>query len=449
MKENVREKLTKEWRYQMKTKEEILRIVEEEDVVFVRLQFTDVFGNLKNVAIPSSRLNRALDNKFIVDVSSMFDAHQGGEEEMYLYPDLDTFVILPWRPQQGKVARMLCDVYDLSGKLCTMSPRTILKNVLDSAQEEGYTFYVDPECEFFLFHTDADGKPTTLTHENAGYMSVGPFDLGENARREMVMSLEQMGFEIEASHHENAPAQHEIDFREAEAGQIADSIITLRTAVRSVAKRFGLYATFMPKPKKDVDGSGMHMNFSAYKDDRNIFNYLDNDNNLRDEARWFIGGILKHSAEMCVFTNPTINSYKRLTRGFEAPIDIVWSKVNKNPAVKIWNRPFEDNKMEVRFPDSSANPYLVIALCVAAGMDGIKNKIEPGEPVGTVYDIDAVEQLPPALFEAVRVAKKSEFIKSVLGEDFLNFYISSKRKECDEYMKQVSDWEINKYLSKL
>lgn len=280
-------------------------------------------------------------------------------------------------------------------------------------------------------------------------MSTGPYDMGENARREMVLALEQMGFEIECSYHENAPAQHEIDFKEAEPLHMADSLMTLKTAVRSIAKRFGLHATFMPKPLNGVDGSGMHLNFSVYKNNRNIFNFVGDNRKLNDEAKWFIGGILNHASEMCVFTNPLVNSYKRLTRGFEAPIDIVWSMKNKNPLVKIWNRPTEDNKMEVRFPDPSANPYLAIALCIASGLDGIDNKIEPGEPVELQYDEESVEQLPVALLEAAKAAKKSEFVRNVLGKEFAEMYIRAKKEESEEYMKQVSDWEINRYLNRV
>ncbi len=431
------------------TKEEILVLIKDEDVQFIRLQFTDMFGNLKNVATTAKHIEKVLNNKFIFDASSIYDNCRNGEEEMYLYPDLDTFVILPWRPQQGKVARFICTVYDVNGNEYKMGPRNILKRVVAEATEKGYTFYIDPECEFFLFHTDENGMPTTVTHERAGYMSVGPDDLGENARREMVLSLEQMGFDIQASYHENAPAQHEIDFKEGEPMQIADSIVTLKYAVRSVARRFGLHATFMPKPKNDVEGSGMHLNFSVYKDNRNIFNIDKSSSKLKDEARWFIGGVLKYAAEICVFTNPLINSYKRLIRGFEAPTDIVWSMVNRNAAIKIWDRPFEDNKMEVRFPDPSANPYIAIALCIAAGIEGIEQRIEPDEPVGMNYDYEDVEQLPVALFEAVRVANKSRFVRDVLGNEFVDLFVRSKKNECIQYMQQVSDWEVTNYLGKI
>ena len=431
------------------TKEEIMEMVEEEGVEFIRLQFTDIFGNLKNVAVPARNLERVINNKFIFDASSIYDKYRIGEEEMYLYPDLDTFVILPWRPQQGKVARFVCDVYDINGEPFKMCPRTILKRTLEKAHSAGYKFYIDPECEFFLFHTDENGLPTTVMYEDAGLMSVGPNDLGENARRESVLSLEKMGFEIEASHHETAPSQHEIDFREGEALQIADSITTLKYAVRSVSKSFGLHATFMPKPKNELPGSGMHLNFSVYKDDRNIFNFVNNTKELKEEARWFIGGILEYAPQMCVFTNPLTNSYKRLIRGFEAPTDVVWSMVHTNPAVKIWNRPSEDNKMEIRFPDPSANPYIAIALCIAAGLEGIKNRIEPGEPVGKEYDYDEVKVLPVSLLEAARFAKNSEFIKNVLGEDFANMFIRVKKQESEEYMQQVTDWERRNYLTRV
>jgi len=356
---------------------------------------------------------------------------------------------LPWRPQHGKVARFICDVYDINGEPFGMCPRGILKKVLDSAHSEGYKFYIDPECEFFLFHTDEKGLPTTVMHEDAGLMSVGPNDLGENARREIVLSLEKMGFEIEASYHENAPSQHEIDFREGEALQIGDSITTLKYAVRSVAKSFGLHATFMPKPKNDLPGSGMHFNFSVYKDDRNIFNFVDDTKELKDEARWFIGGVLEYAPQMCLFTNPLTNSYKRLIHGYEAPTEVVWSMVHTNPAIKIWNRPSEDNKMEIRFPDPSANPYIAIALCIAAGMEGIKRKIEPGEPVMDSYDYDEEKGFPVSLFEAARFAKSSDFIKNVLGEEFSKFFIKVKKEESEEYMKQVTDWERRNYLTRV
>ncbi len=430
----------------MRTKEDILQLVGEEDVEFIRLQFTDILGNLKNVSVTVEQLKRVLDNNYVFDGSAMFGEYRGDEEDMYLCPDLDTFVILPWRPQQDKVARMLCNVRKPDGTPYEMGPRNILQKILKYAKEQGYTFYIDPECEFFLFHTDENGTPTTVTHEQAGYMDVGPVDLGENARRDMVLTLEEMGFEIEASHHEMAPGQQEIDFREGEPLQIADSIVTFKYAVRSIAKRFGMHATFMPKPKEGVAGSGMHLNISVYKDGRNLFNIDSLDQKIGEEARWFIGGILRHVKEICAISNPLVNSYKRLMSGFEAPREIVWTTQNKNALVKVHKRLGEDSKVELRFPDPSANPYLVLAMCLAAGLDGINSQIDPGEQAPMCCENGMPDILPENLREAVLCMKNSDFAEKVLGKEFIYNYTDIKMREWNDYMIQVSDWEIKKYL---
>ncbi|MBQ2238366.1 MAG: glutamine synthetase [Lachnospiraceae bacterium] len=428
----------------MKTKEDILELVEEEEIEFIRLQFTDMFGNLRNVAVTKSQLNRVLDCKYVFDGSALYGGYKSGEE-FYLAPDLDTFVILPWRPQQGKVARFLCDVYNEDGTPCGLSPRTILKKVLKDAKEKGYTFYIDPECEFFLFHTDENGLPTTITHEQAGYMEVGPLDLGENARRDIVLTLEEMGFEVESSHHEKAPAQHEIDFKESEALQIADSIVTFKSAVKSIAKRFGLHATFMPKPKNEVAGSGMHLNISVYKDGRNIFNSKDKE--INEEAKHFIGGVMAHAKGLCAITNPLINSYKRICTGIHAPKEITWSEKHGNSCVRVRKRLGEDTKIELRFPDSSANPYLALAVCLAAGMEGMEQGLEAGAPVdGTTKKKEKTKLLPLTLNEAIHYFEKDEMMKKVLGTDFMEIYENEKISEWNEYMEQVSNWEIEKYL---
>lgn len=433
----------------MKTKDEILELVEEEDVEFIRLQFTDMFGNLKNVAVTANQLERVLDHKFAIESTAMFAGCHDTKEDMYLYPDFDTFVILPWRPQQGKVARFLCDVYDADGSIYGMSPRTILKRVLDEAKAEGYTFYVDPECEFFLFHTDENGIPTTVTHEIAGYMDVGPIDMGENPRRDIVLSLEEMGFEMESSHHEKAPGQSEIDFKEGEALQIADSVVTFKSAVRSIAKRFGLHATFMPKPKAGVPGSGMHLNISVYKDGRNILNPKE-DGVLRQEADCFMGGVMNHVRSICAVTNPLVNSYKRLMSGFEAPKYISWSYKNDDALIRLRKRLGEDTKIELRFPDPSANPYLAIALCIAAGMDGLEKRMSAGEPVQLRLEKgEAVLSLPETLREAVSCMKKDEWVEEILGKDFVQIYTDAKLSEWNEYMAKISDWEIEKYLNRV
>lgn len=431
----------------MKTKEEIITLVEEEDVEFIRLQFTDMFGRLKNVAITAGQLERVLERNYEFDASDMFGMLQEDEEYMYLKPDLDTFVILPWRPQQGKVARMLCDICKEDGTPFAKSPRTILQKTLEKAQKKGYSFYVDPECEFFLFHTDENGIPTTVTHEQAGYMDVGPIDMGENPRRDMVLALEDMGFEIESSHHETAPGQQEIDFKEGTPLQIADSIVTFKSAIRSIAKRFGLHATFMPKPKSGVAGSGMHINFSVYKNNRNIFNEKDA-SCVGDETRWFIGGIMEHAKGICAISNPLINSYKRLMSGFDAPRDIVWAKQKINALVKVRSRKYEDTKVELRFPDASANPYLLFALCIEAGLLGIEERKEPANMAPLCYgDGSEIDKLPETLSEAISYMEKDCLVSDVLGEEFAKDYAKAKKEEWNEYMIQVSDWEIEKYMN--
>ena len=430
------------------TKNDILRLVDEEDVEFIRLQFTDMFGNLKNTAVTASQLSRVLENKYEFESSAMYDGLLIGEDDLYLHPDLNSFVVLPWRPQQGKVARLLCDVYNEDGTPCEVSPRRILEKVLEQAKAKGYEFYVDPECEFFLFHADEDGIPTTVTHENAGYLDVGPIDRGENARRDMVMTLEEMGFEIESSHHEKAPAQHEIDFREAEALAIADSIVTFRSAVRSIARRFGLHASFMPKPKKGVHGSGMHLNLSVYKDGRNIFNSQNKE--IREETKWFMGGIMAHAKGLCAITNPLVNSYKRINSGFEAPREIAWTTKNQNTLLSLHQKRGQDAKIELRFPDSAANPYLAIAVCIAAGMDGLEKKTDAGQCCSELKVVGAqIAQLPGTLREAIAEVEKDSLMEQVLGKEFLSVYVASKMAEWDEYMEEVSDWEVRKYLNRV
>ena len=358
------------------TKKDILNLVVEEDVEFIRLQFTDMFGTLKNIAITSSQLEKALENECMFDGSSIDGFVRVEESDMFLKPDLDTFEIFPWRPQQGKVARLICDVYTPDDKPFDGDSRHILQKVIDEAKSLGYTINVGPELEFFLFHTDDNGQPTTITHEQAGYFDIGPNDLGENARRDMVLNLESMGFEIEASHHESAPAQHEIDFKYAEALKTADNIQTFKMTVKSIAKRHGLHASFMPKPKSDVNGSGMHINISLIKDGVNVFDDANDENGLSKEAYHFIAGILKHINGMSVITNPLVNSYKRLVPGFEAPVFVAWSNKNRTPLIRIPVSKSDGKRVELRSPDTACNPYLALAVCIAAGLDGIKHELD-------------------------------------------------------------------------
>ena len=440
------------------TKQKILNMAEtEEDVEFIRLQFTDLFGTLKNVAITKSQLAKALDNKIMFDGSSIEGFARIEESDMYLYPDYNTFEILPFRPHQGKVARMICDVYKPDGTQLENDPRCILKKVIKEASDMGYIFNVGPECEFFLFHTDDDGQPTTISHEKAGYFDLGPIDLGENARRDMVLTLEDMGFEIEASHHEAAPAQHEIDFKYDEAIATADNIMTFKLAVKTIAKRHGLFASFMPKPKYGINGSGMHINMSLEKDGKNIFVDENDQMQLSKEAYYFIGGIMEHVKGMTAITNPLVNSYKRLVPGYEAPIYIAWSATNRSPLIRIPAARGEGTRVELRCPDPSANPYLALAVCLAAGLDGIRKQImPPAAVVKNVYEMrldekkaEGIEALPATLSEAVEELEKDEYILEVLGEHISRNYIAAKRTEWAEYTSQVTDWEIEQYLYKI
>lgn len=439
------------------TKQDIIRMVEEEDVEFIRLQFTDMFGTLKNVAITSSQLEKALRNECMFDGSSIEGFVRIEESDMYLYPDLDTFVIFPWRPQQGKVARIICDIYTADQKPFEGDPRYVLKKTIAAAAEMGYSFDVGPECEFFLFNQDEDGQPTTISTERAGYFDLGPIDLGENARRDMVLTLEEMGFEIEASHHEVAPAQHEIDFRYDEALKTADNIMTFKLAVKTIAKRHGLFASFMPKPRYGVNGSGMHVNMSLAREGKNIFDDPFGEMGLSKEAYWFMGGIMKHMKGMTVFANPLVNSYKRLVPGYEAPIYIAWSSTNRSPLIRIPATRGAGTRIELRSPDPAANPYLTLAVCLAAGLDGIRNQIMPKTAVTeNIFEMRlkekhklGIDSLPADLGEALQEFEKDEYLKEILGGHITEKYTEAKKAEWADYRAQVTNWEIDNYLYKI
>ena len=436
------------------TKEDIWRMIEEEDVEFISLQFTDIFGTLKNVAVTTSQLERVLNNEIMFDGASIEGFARVEQSDMFLRPDLDTFAIFPWRPQQGKVARFLCDIYRPDGTPFAGDPRHVLKRTVQEAAEMGYQMDVGPECEFFLFHTDDEGNPTTITHEKAGYFDVGPLDLGENARRDMILTLEDMGFVVEASHHEDAPAQHEIDFHYDEALKTADDIMTFKLAVKTIAKRHGLYASFMPKPKTGVNGSGMHINMSLARDGVNVFYDGQDCNHLSKEGYWFIGGIMKHIAAITAIANPLVNSYKRLVPGYEAPVYIAWSMRNRSPLIRIPAQTGTTQRIELRSPDSATNPYLAIAVCLAAGLDGIRNQIEPPASVeGNIFAMSEEERekagikyLPTSLAEAIDGLEQDALIREVLGEHISRKYIEAKKEEWKEYCAAVSSWEIDRYL---
>jgi len=439
------------------SKEDVLRLAKDLDVKFIRLQFTDIFGMLKNVAITVEQLEKALNNQCMFDGSSIEGFVRIEESDMYLRPDPNTFAIFPWRPQTGKVARLICDVYNPDGTPFEGDPRYVLKRALKKALDMGYEkFHVGPECEFFLFLTDSEGNPTTKLYDNAGYFDLGPIDLGENTRRDICMMLEEMGFEIEASHHEVAPSQHEIDFRYQDALTTADNIMTFKMVVKTMAQKNSLHATFMPKPLFGVNGSGMHTNVSLFKDGKNAF-YDENDPlQLSQDAYWFIGGIMKNIRSITAITNPLVNSYKRLVPGYEAPVYIAWSARNRSPLIRIPAARGNATRLEVRSPDPSCNPYLALAAILTAGLDGIKNKIQPPKPTDkNIFEMtpeerlkEGIYSLPGSLEEAINELEKSELAREVLGDHIFFKYIEAKRKEWDDYRTKVTKWELEHYLSK-
>ena len=437
------------------SKEDIKRMVEENDVKFIRLQFTDVLGKFKNVAVASSQLDKILNDGMMFDGSSIEGFARIEESDMYLKPDLDTFVIFPWRPQTGKVARFICDVYRPDGTPFEGCPRYILKKTLEEAKAMGYEFNVGNELEFFLFQVDEDGHPTTVTNDRAGYFDLAPIDNGSNARRDICLNLEEMGFEIEASHHECAAGQHEIDFKYAGALETADNVTTFRMVVKTIAQKYGLHATFMPKPIFGIAGSGMHTNMSLFKDGKNAFYNPDDKLGLSKEAYSFIAGVLEHIKGITAITNPLVNSYKRLVPGYEAPCYIAWSASNRTDIIRIPASRGVGTRIELRSPDPTTNPYLCLALCLAAGLDGIKRNLKCPDSVDenlfalTKEEIEerGIESLPETLYEALKFMKEDKMVKEVLGEHVYKAFRSCKKKEWNEYKTYVSSWETEKYMT--
>ena len=429
------------------SRDDILQMVEEEDVEFIRLQFTDIFGTLKNVAITRNNLDKALDNRFLFDGTYVDGFDSANETEMYLCPDPDTFTIFPWRPQAGKVARLICDVCTTDGKPLAYAPREILKRVLAEAEAEGLTVNVGPECEFFLFELDDMGRPTTETVEQAGYLDLGHSDVGENVRRDMVFTLEDMGFDIESSYHEKGRGQHEIDFKYTRGLQAADDILTFQLAVRNVAKKHGMLATFMPKPLGDVVGSGMHLNFSLEKDGKNIFYDAQDEKHLSQTAYSFMAGVLEHLNGMALITNPLINSYKRLAGTRFVPNQIAFTDQGKNCAIRI---PFfkraENARIELKSPDATSNPYLTLAVVLAAGLDGIRRGASCD--AFRYQEAKSFEKLPQAMGEAISSFAEDTFIRKVLGADIADRYIAGKQMEWQEYIQNVTEWETKRYLGR-
>ncbi|MEN1934220.1 type I glutamate--ammonia ligase [Paenibacillus sp. 102] len=438
------------------TREDIFRLAKEENVKYIRLQFTDLLGIIKNVEIPVSQLTKALDNKMMFDGSSIEGFVRIEESDMYLYPDLDTWVIFPWTAEKGKVARLICDIYNADGTPFEGDPRNNLKRMLKEMEALGFNeFNLGPEPEFFLFKVDEKGNPTLELNDNGGYFDLAPMDLGENCRRDIVLELEEMGFEIEASHHEVAPGQHEIDFKYANALRSCDDIQTFKLVVKTIARKHGLHATFMPKPLFGVNGSGMHCNLSLFKNGENVFYDQNGDLQLSDDARHFIAGILKHAPAFTAVANPTVNSYKRLVPGYEAPCYVAWSAQNRSPLVRIPASRGISTRVEVRSVDPAANPYLVMATLLAAGLDGIKNKLTPPAAVDrNIYVMTKEEReeagivdLPATLAQALVTLQSDEVVCGALGEHLLEHFIEAKEIEWDMFRTQVHQWERDQYMS--
>ncbi|SIS97941.1 type I glutamate--ammonia ligase [Alicyclobacillus vulcanalis] len=438
------------------TKEEILQLAEANDVRYVRLQFTDLLGIVKNVEIPVDQLPKALENRIMFDGSSIQGFVRIEESDMYLAPDRATWLVFPWETPQGKVARLICDVNLPDGTPFAGDPRSVLKRVCDKARSMGFSaFNVGPEPEFFLFKLDENGKPTLDLNDEGGYFDWAPVDLGENCRRDIVLALEQMGFEIEASHHEVAPGQHEIDFRYAEAVEAADNLTTFRLVVKSVAREHGLHATFMPKPLYGINGSGMHTHLSLFRDGQNAFYDPDGEMGLSQTALHFVAGLLEHARAFTAICNPLVNSYKRLVPGYEAPSYIAWSGKNRSPLVRVPAARGTSTRVEVRSPDPSCNPYLAIASLLAAGLDGIERELEPPQPVNrNIYMMTEAEKeeagirsLPSNLNEALDALVRDPVIMEALGDHVLLHFIEAKRIEWNMFRTQVTEWEREQYFT--
>ncbi|MDD4171097.1 MAG: type I glutamate--ammonia ligase [Syntrophomonas sp.] len=439
------------------TKDDVFKDINEKGIEFIRLQFIDIFGIMKSMSIMVSELERAFAGELMFDGSSVDGFACVEESDQCIVPDPDTYAIMPWRPQEEGVARMICDVYTTEGHPFTGCPRYILKKALRDAEEMGFEYNIGPEGEFFLFHADEKGYPLFDIHDHAGYFDLAPVDLGEDARRNIILTLKKMGFNIEASHHEVAPGQHEIDFKYGEALRTADNWITFRDVVKNIARQSGLYASFMPKPLSGENGSAMHCNQSLFKDGVNVFCDPHGPDGLSDLARLFVGGLLKHARGMAAIANPIVNSYKRLKPGYEAPINLAWSTGNRSTLIRVPAARGNTTRIEYRSPDPSANPYILFALMLEAGLDGVKNGIMPPEPMhSNAFCIGAsessgseAESYPRDLQEALQEMSRDPLIIETLGEHVFKSYLMSKQREWDQYAECVHDWEIRKYLKRL
>lgn len=433
------------------SRQDILDLIEEEDIEFIRLQFTDISGTLKNVAMTVSQIDKILDGRCRFDCAAIDGFRGTGYEELFLVPDLDTFVIFPWRPQNGKVARFLCDVVKPDGSPFAGDSRYILKKVIAEANEMGYVFDVGIKHEFFLFDLDENGEPTNHSNERGGYFDVGPNDGGENTRRDMVLYLEDMDIEVESSYHSDEASQHVLEITYKDALTMADSIMTTRLVAKTVARRHGVHATFMPKPRKHLKGSGAHYTFSLSRDGRNIFTDADGVRGISEEGYQFMAGILEHIASMSLVNNPIVNSYKRLIPGYLAPVTVGWSFTNDSPLIRLTSIGGDGARIVLRSPDGAANPYLVIASCLAAGLDGIRRGLQPMPSIEEQGNNGKQEigTLPRTLYEAVSLFREDVFLQDVLESHISGHLIHTKDEEWNEYCKEVTMWEHARYLGKI
>jgi len=437
-------------------KARILDRVERDKVKFIRLQFTDILGVTKNVEVPDRQFEEALDGGIMFDGSSIEGFVRIEESDMYLRPDLDTFQVFPWTyAGSERVGRIICDIANPDGTPFTGCPRTTLKRAIAVAAQKGFAMRAGPEAEFFLFQR-RDGRPTTETHDSGGYFDLTPVDLGEDVRREIILALEQMGFHVEAAHHEVAPGQHEIDFRYDDALTTADNVSTFRFVVKNVANRNGLHATFMPKPIFGINGSGMHTHQALFAGGKNAFHDAKGDWQLSKTCLYYIGGLLRHAKGFCAITNPLVNSYKRLVPGFEAPVNVAWSMRNRSPLIRVPERRGAGTRVELRSPDPSANPYLALAVMLAAGLDGVATKADWREPVNeNIWEMShrerrrlRIDDLPHDLNEALDELEKDDLITGALGEHVTRHFVEAKRQEWRDYITQVTEWELENYLLK-
>ena len=437
--------------------DDIKQIIKERNVRFIKLQFVDINGQVKNISIPASHIDKILANEIMLDGSSIKGFRSIETSDMFFYPDKNTFEILPWRDMEGyESARIICDIYNADGTPFEGCPRCNLKRLMNEAKKLGFTMNMGPEAEFFLFSKDENGDITTSTMDNAGYYDVGPEDLGEDVRSDIVNTLQEMNFDIEASHHEVADGQHEVDFKYADILTTADNVATFKVVVKAIAALHDLHATFMPKPIYGINGSGMHCNISLFKDGKNAFYDENAEYQLSDTAKYAIGGLLKHVKSITAILNPTVNSYKRLVPGYEAPVYLAWSLANRSALLRVPAKRGVATRVELRSPDPACNPYLAFATILEACLDGIRNKIEPPAPVeSNIYKLtnkerkrQKIDSLPGTLIEAVDLMNKSLVANAALGQHIMNEFILAKEKEWDDYRTCVTQWEINKYLAR-